>query len=619
MEHSSDLERTELRPLSAVERVRLRRRQHAVRRRRGFMLRVLLTCAVTTLVLVVAWWFTAAALTGRRVLPGISLRGFDLGWKTASEVQGLIEANYSAFLIAPLTLTFGDETWSPTAGQLGLRIEGARAAAESIALGANSWGPGLFHAVLQTDMVAGEVPLRLTIDERQLQRYLLEIAKGVDQPPQDAQLQIAGGRVVITPARPGRQVLIDDTVRDALAALQTLTPQEAPLRTRVLQPAIDDADVAPVARLAETILAGPLTLTAGDQRWAWSQAELGMLLRIEQSQAGEQNPYQLTISQELVRAWLTTFAPVLARPAVEPRLRYTAAGLRIITEGRNGAALEVERAADQIVAALRAGRRTVELPVAAVLPRARPETLNMLGIVELVAQGKSDFSGSAAYRVQNISAGAARMDGLLIAPGQEFSFNREIGPIDASNGFTEGYAIIDGRTQLEWGGGVCQVSTTVFRAAFWAGVPITERNQHSFRISWYEVYEPMGMDAAIFTGPSGYDLRFVNDTGNWLLLEARVDTGRATLTVNLYGTRPNREVRQLPVEIRNEVPAPSQPRYIDDPALPAGTVRQTDTARGGQDVTVRRVVLEGGQVVREDSFFSRFQPWPNIYVRGTGS
>jgi vancomycin resistance protein YoaR len=327
----------------------------------------------------------------------------------------------------------------------------------------------------------------------------------------------------------------------------------------------------------------------------------------------------LEFDRELVKAWLRAIAPTIERPAVEPRLRLTTSGLREIAPGRAGVSLDVERASTLLVNALRNGVRTVELPVLDVLPAARPETFASLGVTELVAQGKSDFSGSAPYRIQNIRAGAARMDGVLIAPGAEFSFNEQVGAIDTSNGFTEGYAIIDGRTQLEWGGGVCQVSTTVFRAAFWAGVPITERNQHSFRIRWYEVYEPIGMDAAIFTGPGGYDLRFVNDTGSWLLLEAYANIESATLTVNLYGTRPDREVRQLPVEIGNETPAPTRPRYINDPSLPAGTLRQTDTARGGLDVTVRRVVLEDGQIVRQDSFFSRFQPWPDIFVHGTGS
>lgn len=126
------------------------------------------------------------------------------------------------------------------------------------------------------------------------------------------------------------------------------------------------------------------------------------------------------------------------------------------------------------------------------------------------------------------------------------------------------------------------------------------------------------MDAAIFTGPGGYDFRFVNDTGHWLLMETIADTANEVLTVRLYGTRPNREVVQTPPAITNVIPAPTKPRYVNDPKLPAGTFKQTDTARGGMDVRVGRVVKRDGKVLYEDTFFSRFQPWPNIYVRGTG-
>lgn len=158
----------------------------------------------------------------------------------------------------------------------------------------------------------------------------------------------------------------------------------------------------------------------------------------------------------------------------------------------------------------------------------------------------------------------------------------------------------------------------MFRAAFWGGLPITERNQHSFRIRWYEVYEPIGMDAAIFTGPGGYDLRFVNNTDRYLLMQTTVDTVGEVLTVELYGTRPDREVIQRPPMITRETPAPATPRYIDDPSLPKGVVKQTDTARGGLDVRIERIVRQRGEVLLSDAFVSSFQPWPNIFVRGTG-
>ena len=160
--------------------------------------------------------------------------------------------------------------------------------------------------------------------------------------------------------------------------------------------------------------------------------------------------------------------------------------------------------------------------------------------------GRSDFTGSAEYRINNIGVGMNILNGILIAPGEEFSFNNNIGSIDARNGFVEGYAIIQNRTQLEFGGGICQDSTTLFRAAFWAGLPITERWGHSFYISWYDKYglgpqgNGPGLDATIFTG--GPDLKFVNDTGNWLLMQSSSNARTGVAEVALYGTKPNRTV-----------------------------------------------------------------------------
>src|SRR5205085_12696831 len=189
-------------------------------------------------------------------------------------------------------------------------------------------------------------------------------------------------------------------------------------------------------------------------------------------------------------------------------------------------------------------------------PQGTAKALPTLGIVGLVSEGKSSFVGSAAYRITNVKAGAARLDGVLIPPDAEFSFNTQLGAVDESNGFVQGYAVIGNRTQLEWGGGVCQDSTTVFRAAFWAGLPITERHAHPFYISWYNAFsfpdgqEGPGMDATIYTGVQ--DLKFKNDTGHWLLMEAVADEENQVLTVRLYGTKPDRAVSIKGPEIANQ-------------------------------------------------------------------
>jgi vancomycin resistance protein YoaR len=208
------------------------------------------------------------------------------------------------------------------------------------------------------------------------------------------------------------------------------------------------------------------------------------------------------------------------------------------------------------------------------------------------------------------------MHGILIPPGAHFSFNTHLGPVTSGNGFVQGMAIVQNRTQREWGGGLCQVSTTMFRAAFWAGLPITERHEHTFRISWYEeLGEPPGLDAAIFTGVN--DLSFRNDTGGWLLTQASVDEQRQRLTIVLYGSAPPREV-DVSHQVLERTPPIDEPVYVDDPSLPRGTTRQTDWAQPGMHVQVYRTVTEGGQVVRQDTFDSIFEPWPDIYLRGTG-
>jgi vancomycin resistance protein YoaR len=250
-------------------------------------------------------------------------------------------------------------------------------------------------------------------------------------------------------------------------------------------------------------------------------------------------------------------------------------------------------------------------------PPVTTANLAQLGLRDLLSVGRSDFSGSASYRITNIQAGMRLLHGVLIAPDEEFSFNNTIGQINGSNGFVEGYAIIRNRTQLEWGGGICQDSTTMFRAAFWAGLPITERWGHSFYISWYDKYafgeygNGPGMDAAIFTG--ALDFKFINDTGNWLLLQTVVNTRSALAEVRIYGTSDGRKVSLIGPTTTSRVSAPTQPVYVAEPSRPRGSIRQSDTARGGMTIEFTRVIERAGQTVERRTFETRFKPWPNIF------
>jgi vancomycin resistance protein YoaR len=247
-----------------------------------------------------------------------------------------------------------------------------------------------------------------------------------------------------------------------------------------------------------------------------------------------------------------------------------------------------------------------------VSPAIDSNNLGELGITGLIASGQSYFWNSSPTRAHNIAVAARHIDGTVIPPGAEFSFNQAIGPITAERGYQEGYVILAEQTVPGVGGGVCQVSTTVFRAAFFAGLPITERHPHAYIVGFYEDGGwPLGFDAAIFQPHA--DLRFVNTTNSYMILHTRVSDNQ--LFVNLYGSPTGWEVSLNEPVVQNRVDPPPDVEILDA-SLPVGARRQVEWAKPGMDVTLSRTVTKDGQVIREDYFFSSFQPWGNRYLVG---
>lgn len=257
---------------------------------------------------------------------------------------------------------------------------------------------------------------------------------------------------------------------------------------------------------------------------------------------------------------------------------------------------------------------TLPLPIVTVKPNLTTDKANNLGIKELIAEGTSLFHHSIDNRIYNISLAASRINGALIPPGQVFSFDKTLGDVSSFTGYKQAYVIENGHTVLGDGGGVCQVSTTLFRAALNAGLPIVERNQHAYRVGYYEEDSPPGVDAAVYS-PS-VDLKFKNDTDHYILIQTTIDTDQQRLTFDLYGTKDDREVIVNQPVIVSETAAPP-PLYQDDPTLPKGQVKQVDFAAGGANIYFTRIVNKNGQVYLSDKFISNYRPWQAVYLRGT--
>jgi vancomycin resistance protein YoaR len=552
-----------------------------------------------------------------KIYPNVSIRGVAVGELTPDEARRSLSETFAPFLAQPLTLTYGDQVWTPTLAELGASLDIDSAVEAAYAAGR---GNGLYANLRQVAAVwenGLELPLRMTIDQAAMQEYLLGRVAEVERPAVDARLELDTTLISVRPSAPGQQVLVGETLQEITAAVQSLAPQTIALRTRELAPRLSDSAAQEAQNAIARFLAAPITLSVAGTTFEWPVTDLARLIRVERIAADTGDTLAVTLDEELIAAKVRALAEATAIEGTYPRVNWNGGNLDIYQAGTNGSRINEAVAVEAVLDALTTpgAARDLTLTMQDVPPPVTAANIDQLGITDLLSVGRSDFTGSAPYRVTNIIAGMRLLNGILLAPGEEFSFTDTIGRIDASNGFVEGYAIIQNRTQLEWGGGICQDSTTMFRAAFWAGLPITERHGHSFYISWYDRYgfgeygDGPGMDAAIFTG--ALDLKFVNDTGNWLLIQAF--TNGNTAEVRLYGTDDGRKVTMRGPTIRDRVPAPTEPVYVAEPSRPRGSPRQSDTARGGMTIDFTRVIERDGRIIEQRTFQTRFRPWPNIF------
>lgn len=246
-------------------------------------------------------------------------------------------------------------------------------------------------------------------------------------------------------------------------------------------------------------------------------------------------------------------------------------------------------------------------------PKIGNEQVNNLGIKELIGKGESTFYHSIPSRIHNVALTAAKLNGVLVAPGEEFSFNKALGDVSAATGFQSAYIIKEGQTVLGDGGGVCQDSTTLFRALLDAGVNITERQAHAYRVTYYEQNARPGFDATVYS-PSA-DLKFINDTGAYILIQTTIDLEKLYLKFELYGTNDGRKATISNVRLWGQT-APPEPLYQDDPTLAPGKVNQVDWAAWGAKAAFDWRVVKNGEVLYQKTFYSNFAPWRAVYLRG---
>lgn len=560
------------------------------------------------------WFWSIERRYQSRIYPNVTVLGVNVGGLSLVEAKQALEDHFQPFYETPVVLTLEDRSWGITGEELGLTFNFDASLQQAYRIGRTRdmfLNMQTIRSVLQQGT---EIPASIVIDERKAQASVARLASVVDRPAVDPRLQTTGTSLWVLPGQEGRMLLVDETVARIREVLPLLVAkQPVTIATKSMSMRITDQAIKNAQTRFYQLIGQPVVIQIGSKEYMLGSDVLARMVDIAQVTTTDgPDQFALSLNPYMLERRIYDIASDTAVPHVNPRLNWNNGDIVITDPGQPGWRVNQYEGRDRVIAGINESNRTIELKHRFVPVPIDQSNVNTLGLVAMISEGKSDFSGSAPYRVTNIQVGLKRLDGILIAPGEEFSFNNAIGEIDAENGFVEGYAIISNRTQLEFGGGICQDSTTLFRAAFWAGLPITERWGHSFYISWYDKYGPTGMDSTIFTG--GPDLKFVNDTGNWILMQTESNAKTGIASIKFYGTPTNRKVELIHF-IHNRAPAPENPVYVADEEQPAGTVKQSDRARDGLSIEIRRKITNpDGSVRPEDVFLTRFQPWPNIFV-----
>ncbi|WP_425146677.1 VanW family protein [Deinococcus sp.] len=278
-----------------------------------------------------------------------------------------------------------------------------------------------------------------------------------------------------------------------------------------------------------------------------------------------------------------------------------------IATQHNGWTLDREATKVSILKAIAAGQHSAEAIVKVTAPQRSVQLLSERGVLAHVSTGSSSYKGSPPFRVTNVLVGATKLDNFFIAPGHTFDFAKEVGDISASTGFVKGYVISGGTLEKEDGGGICQVSTTIFRAMYQAGLPIVERHEHSHRV---EYYDPVGFEATVYAPVK--NLRMKNDTAAYLFVQASWDKQAQTLRFDLFGAAPQRTVSISKPSVTDFKP-PAQPSYTPDQRVQAGGRRLLDVPVQGMTSTLVRTIKTPTGKATTDTLKSVYKPWGAVY------
>jgi vancomycin resistance protein YoaR len=538
----------------------------------------------------------------KRLPEGATIAGLDVGGLTAGEAVTALERRYERMNATPAVFTAGPREWRIRPNEMILEVDWA-AAVETARREGEGFAPVRGLRRLEARFFGADVTPRARVSTTVLAHELETLGRRIDRRQREASIRLRGLQPEIVRGATGRRLDRQSAARIIIASLVSLERTPEALPVRISQPDITAAELAPALAQARTAVSGPVRLSLGPTRWRLPRWRIAKMLALPRD--GET---ALAIGGPGANAFFRRFRASVNRPPSDAGFVVLPGDHVVVRPAKSGVQLDVDAARRAILAAaLTPSDRVARLVVERAAPERTTREARAMGITGRVA-GYTTYYGGEPNRIHNVQLVARLIDGAMVAPGTTFSFNGTTGERSAEKGFRTAPVIINGELEDGLGGGVCQVSTTVFNAAFEAGLPIESRTNHALYISHY----PQGRDATV--NYPDIDLKFRNDTGKWLLL--RTFVGSSSLTVKLYGTPQHRRVESetSPLEVTG---APGVKR-VPDPNVWAGIESVMESGEPSRRTSVtRRVYSEEGELLSEDTWTSWYRAEPEVIRYGT--
>ena len=528
---------------------------------------------------------------------GTRINGIELGGLTPAAATKLLEQRAARLEHVPVTFTGGGHRFRLSPAALDVKVDWAAAVAAAQRQGG---GVGLLRGYrrLQLEVFPQDLVAPRSVYGPGLTYELGVLARTVDTPRREAQLVRRGLHITIAPGSVGRRLDRQAARAVIVDALASFSRAPVALPVKQVAPRVTVDSLTATQQAASQIVAAPVTVVAGPTRLRIPRWRLATILNLPKN-----GSTALSFTGPAADKYFAQFEKSIDRAPRDATFAVNASGTVRVVPAVSGVELDIPRSAARILAAAeQPTNRVAQLALGERQPSRSTADAQAMGITGTVSTYET-FYGGDPNRIHNVQLVAHLVDGKLIAPGATFSFNAATGERSAQKGFLEAPVIINGELQTGLGGGVCQVSTTVFNAAYEAGVPITARTNHALYISHY----PLGRDATV--NYPDIDLKFVNDTGHWLLL--RTFVGSSSLTVGLYGTPVHRRVETTTAPLR-VVAAPPVKKTVDATLKP-GAVEVDDPGVPAQATSVeRKVYSPSGKLLSDQTWYSSYQAEPKV-------